>query len=393
MPHRSRALALWVGLFTLAVETADAFTDSNFYSVSSTELLGRPGSIIRAEQLGEAFGSSAYRLLYRSRGLSGEPIAVSGVAFVPAAPRRAGDVIAWAHPTTGVVSHCAPSWRWNVARSIPGLREMLEAGFIVAATDYPGLGTAGPHPYLVGVSEGRAVLDSVRAARLLPRASGGRRFAVWGHSQGGHAALYAGRLARAYAPELTLVGIAAAAPATELAVLLDDDINSVNGRILTAMTLWSWERVYGAPMRRVVKPAAVPAVNRIAQDCVESIADILALRFDERPLQGGFLTVKNLAQVQPWRSLLQRNTPGPTPRNVPVFLAQGTADTVVLPPVTHNYLAKLCRNGSRVRFLAMPRVIHAFAAYRSAGEAVSWMADRFDLAPVPDDCRARLNGR
>jgi hypothetical protein len=36
------------------------------------------------------------------------------------------------------------------------------------ATDYPGLGTPGVHAYLMGESEGRAVLDSVRAARNLP---------------------------------------------------------------------------------------------------------------------------------------------------------------------------------------------------------------------------------
>jgi hypothetical protein len=44
--------------------------------------------------------------------------------------------------------------------SVQGLGDMLRRGYIVAATDCPGLGTAGPHPYLVGVSEGRSVLDS-----------------------------------------------------------------------------------------------------------------------------------------------------------------------------------------------------------------------------------------
>jgi alpha-beta hydrolase superfamily lysophospholipase len=86
--------------------------------------------------------------------------------------------------------------------SIQGLNEMLQQGYVVAATDYPGLGTSGPHPYLVGLSEGRAALDSVRAARSM--AGSDSAFAVWGHSQGGHAALYAGILAANYAPELKL---------------------------------------------------------------------------------------------------------------------------------------------------------------------------------------------
>src|SRR5690606_37645715 len=101
----------------------------------------------------------------------------------------------------------------------PGINEMLSRGFIIAATDYPGLGTVGPHPYLVGVSEGRAVIDSVRAARELREAHAGDRFVVWGHSQGGQAALFTGELSASYAPELKLLGVAAAAPATDLTKL------------------------------------------------------------------------------------------------------------------------------------------------------------------------------
>jgi alpha-beta hydrolase superfamily lysophospholipase len=79
----------------------------------------------------------------------------------------------------------------DLAGTIWGLAEMMARGYVVVATDHPGLGTPGMHPYLIGVSEGRAVLDSVRAARDLPDAGASNRFVVWGHSQGGHASLYA----------------------------------------------------------------------------------------------------------------------------------------------------------------------------------------------------------
>ena len=85
-----------------------------------------------------------------------------------AAPAGGRDVIAWAHPTSGVVPTCAPSLMPDTAGMIWGLSEMLARGYVVAATDYPGLGTPGVHPYLIGESEGRAVLDSVRAVRDLP---------------------------------------------------------------------------------------------------------------------------------------------------------------------------------------------------------------------------------
>ena len=44
------------------------------------------------------------------------------------------------------------------------VQTLLDAGYVVAATDYEGLGTPGLHPFLVGESEGRSVLDAARAA-------------------------------------------------------------------------------------------------------------------------------------------------------------------------------------------------------------------------------------
>src|SRR5680860_268755 len=128
------------------------------------------------------------------------------------APAGGRNVIAWAHPTSGVAPDCAPSLYPDRAGLIWNLRDMLSAGYVVVATDYPGLGTAGIHPYLIGESAGRAVLDSVRAAQHFSNSGASNRFAVWGHSEGGHAALFTGQLAARYAPDLKLVGVAAAAP-------------------------------------------------------------------------------------------------------------------------------------------------------------------------------------
>ena len=54
----------------------------------------------------------------------------------------------------------------------PLLQRWLKAGYAVVRTDYEGLGTPGAHPYLIGASEGRAMLDMVRAARKLDRRLG-----------------------------------------------------------------------------------------------------------------------------------------------------------------------------------------------------------------------------
>src|SRR6202012_2923512 len=114
-------------------------------------------------------------------------------------------------------------------------------------------------------------------------------------SQGGQASLYTGLIAKTYAPALNLVGVAAPAPATSLVTLRGDDSKSSGGKNLTAMTLWSWSRVYGAPIDKVVLPEAMPAVDQLANECIESIFDILARRRTERPLEQHFLSVPNIA--------------------------------------------------------------------------------------------------
>ncbi len=383
------ALAL-LASFAAASLIGPARAQFDFYTASASEIAGgRPGTVIRTETLnGTPDGATAYRMLYRSVGLDGKPIAVSGVTIVPSGsvPPGGRPIVAWAHPTTGVQPQCGPSRSGGIFQSIQGLRAMLAKGYVVAATDYAGLGAPGPHPYLVGASEGRSVIDSVRAARLLPNAAAGKRFAVWGHSQGGHAALFTGILAKRVAPELDLVGVAAAAPATELATLLDDDIDTDGGRNLTAMTLWSWTRVYKAPLDKIVAASAVPIVDALAADCIESLSDILRRLRPTEALERRFLTDETFAARQPWRGLLARNTPGALPGNVPVYIAQGTSDTLVRPQVTRDYATKLCRAGSPVRFDALEGVGHLLAAHDSADSAVAWMEQRFRGEPAASNC-------
>jgi acetyl esterase/lipase len=372
------------GLFCNAAKAQDAF-----YQASDAEIAGPPGTVIRDEpMLGAAAGAAAHRVLYRSTAPDGRPIAVSGVIIIPAGQPPAGGwpIVAWAHPTTGIVPRCAPSLAIFIFQQIAGSRPLLEQGYAIAATDYPGLGTPGPHPYLVGESEARAVIDSVRAARSFPGMGNSNRYAVWGHSQGGQASLFTGMISKTYAPELQLIGIAAAAPATDLATLMTDDLNTSGGRNLTAMTVWSWARFYGAPLDSVVAPEAMPTVDRLATECIESVFDIIERGRTSGPLAKEFLTVKNPAATQPWQSLLARNTPGTLPRSIPVFLAQGTTDGLVQPQVTKDYMQRLCRAGSRVRMLVMPNVSHGFAGRDGADAAVSWMADRFAGRPAPSDC-------
>jgi hypothetical protein len=274
----------------------------------------KPGHVLRIyPQIGGASSNAkAYRILYRSTGSGGEPIAVSGTVIFPAgpAPREGCNIIACAHYTTGVAQRCAPTLLPDLSDTIAGLDDMLAHGYVVVATDYEGLGVPGVHPYLVGVSEAHVVLDSVRAARELPATQATNRFAVWGHSQGGHAALFTGELAGQYAPELKLVGVAAAAPATYLVDLFKADRGTIGGNSLTAMALLSWSQVYRLPLDGVLGANAVAPFELVASSCIQSIAELLKLSQVEKPLQRIFLKA-DPTTLPVWREIMERNTPGP----------------------------------------------------------------------------------
>src|SRR4051794_19668897 len=194
-----------------------------FYAPPSPLPAGPHGTVIRARPLrGPAALDGARRnvlLLYRSTSTRGRAIAVSGTVAVPRgrAPRSGWPVISYGHGTTGIADRCAPTRdragtavHAYVAYAQPLLERWLKAGYAVVRTDYQGLGTPGTHEYLNGPAEGRAMLDAVRAAReAAPLA---RRVVLAGHSQGGHAALWAAAIARRWTPELSVRGTYALAP-------------------------------------------------------------------------------------------------------------------------------------------------------------------------------------
>lgn len=362
---------------------------SAFYAPEALPGGGKPGEIVRSEELPTSLpGALAWKVLYASTGLRGERIEVSGIVIAPDLPAPPGGrpVVAWAHPTTGVADNCAPSLNPEFFDTIPHLPALLALDYVVAATDYAGLGAPGPHPYLLGESEGRAVLDSVRAAGNLEKAGAGPRFIVWGHSQGGHAALFTGQLARSYAPELAPVGVAAIAPATELRQLLQDDIRERVGQVLTAYALWSWSRVFDAPLESVTRPGAIPAIDRVARDCVESRGEAYRVGFDSLELGKDFL-LEGALDSQPWKGLLAQNRPGGQPIGAPIFLAQGTEDPIVRPSVTADFVRELCGRGEVVRFEELPGAGHMRAARISATSAIQWMQARFEGRTPPNTCK------
>lgn len=345
-----------------------------------------PGQLLAAEPVVDTpAGMQAWRVRYLTHDDRGASRQVTGMVVAPREPlpARPRPVIAWTHGTSGIAAQCAPSLMPAFWTLTPAL-EAVRRGYVVVAPDYPGLGSPGVHPYLVGTVTARSVLDAVRSARAIPGAAAGERFVVWGESQGGHAALWTGQLAIAEGDGLRLLGVAAGAPPTDLAANLRQASDPNARTLLNALAVQSWSQYYGVPLR-IGRPRTPGIIQRLARNCVSvdsgprlgAILGILALRQDLRTV--------DLARTPPWSSYVAANSTTPVSR-VPILIAQARADPFVSPAVTRIFARRLCANRVRVRFVDLPGKDHATTAKQSATQTLAWIDQRFAGTQAPSNC-------
>lgn len=351
----------------------------------------RPGSLISAEPVATPSPEmQAWRITYWTRLDDDHAVRATGMVIAPRdrSPTRGRQVIGWQHGAWGVASKCAPSLSSNFFTATPALGDMVQRGYVVVAADYPGLGAPGVHGFLAGRETAQSVLDAIRAARAIPASGAGTRIALWGESQGGHATLWTAAQARRYAPELTLVGTAAAAPPTDLLANLSYKGDPSVKAMFTAFVTYSWSRRYGAPLASVFGPANRGVVTRLAQNnCVQldskpKVGTVLGILSVRNGLQG-----KDLGTIQPWARLARSNSIEPRAVPGPVLIAQSVADPLVSPDATRTFARGLCLQGRRVRYIAIPGGDHAASARNSAAETLDWIDARFAGAAPPSDCR------
>jgi dienelactone hydrolase len=321
-------------------------------------------------------------VLYKSRTPQGNVDVVSGSVSVPKGKPPAGGwpVITYAHGTTGAADICAPS---RVHEGAPArgfityvnreLDAWVRAGYAVVRTDYQGLGTPGPHPFLIGKSEGRSVLDIVRAARqLFPGI--GKRLLIAGHSEGGHAALFAAGEAASWTPELNLRGTVAYAPASHLLQQAKGLTALTTPSALTALATLIVEGASTASPNvmpdRLLSPEARQFYPLVNQTCEPQLG---------QPRHLGGIAPADLvrpgANRNPIYRVLGNQNPDVT-TGAPIFLAQGTADTTVFPVFTNQLDEELKDLGDHVRYQLFHGVNHGSIVRAAEGDVLPWFEMR-----------------
>jgi pimeloyl-ACP methyl ester carboxylesterase len=315
-------------------------------------------------------------LLYSSTSIDGKPVAVSGDVAIPKGktPKGGWPVISWAHGTTGIADACAPSLAGTQANyDSPLLNKWLKAGYAVVRTDYEGLGTPGPHPYLIGESEGRSVLDMVRAARKLNKAIG-KPLVIAGHSQGGHAALWAASLAKKWTPELKLKGTVAFAPVSNL---------GEQAALLGALTTPSGITGLAAMILRgaeIAKPSL--DVGSLLSDQARALypqVDTKCLSDLDKPDSFGGMApaslVRQNADLKPLIAELNANDPEDLKVPGKIRIEQGKADGTVFPSFTDTLVADYGKKHLAVTYKTWPGVDHGGAVTnrKPSGDATKFV--------------------
>jgi acetyl esterase/lipase len=261
---------------------------------------------------------------------------------------------------------------------VDGLNSLLRLGYVVAATDYEGLGTPGPHPYLVGASEGRSVLDAARAARaLIPEATGG--VSVWGHSQGGQAALWAGELAAGYAPDRAVAGVVAFAPAARFRSFLADTSTPLLAGFEVAAAAGLAASHPALKLSDVLNADALARVGVLETACIAEVVVTFAV------LAGGALVPGGIDRPE-WQAAVVANEAGAHRSVPPVLVLQGQDDTLVRPGVADQYQQAACASGSSVEVRRYAGADHGGVLSAGRSDALSWTADRLARKPVGKAC-------
>jgi len=360
-----------------------AAPSADFYDVPDPLPPGDPGDIIKVEPVtAPELRGTLHRVMYHSRSVAGADIAVTGTIAVPAAAAPAGGrpVLSWAHGTVGIADVCAPSKAPVSSLMVEFGNRILDAGYIMASTDYEGLGTPGRHPYIVGESEARGVIDIVRAARNLEVAEASPNWLVWGHSQGGHAALFAGELAGSWAPELNLVGTVAGAPPSQLK-LVYQALKGSRYRYYLLMAGVGMEAAYDTvDLTEVVTPLGMSKVGVVDTGCTQAISDAYKDDATEDLVKADPYTVPG------WRELIDKQEPGTVRTDVPILIIHGGNDEQIPVVSSQLLLDRMCGLDQVVVRRVYPDRSHSGVIAPSFPAMLEWIDDRFDGKPAPTDC-------
>jgi alpha-beta hydrolase superfamily lysophospholipase len=383
--HLSRPVKVVVAVFliaalTLGVASAGGAKTKRHVRQSGTLITSKPVSAPGVD-------GTAYAIKYWSKSVRNRPQSVTGLVFVPfgTAPPGGWPVVSYGHATNGMANVCAPSL--DPTNAVPAINDLLGRGWEVTATDYQGEGnqnlaptSRGLQPHGANVSEAHNIIDIVRAASSVAGADPSSNYVVWGHSQGGGAAVFSLELAASYAPDLHLLGAVASAPPTHLS---SDFFGapSDSASPFTLMYVAGYHAAYGNKVPfSLLTTTGKRLESHLGSECYDSIAQAISPYQVDQVFSTTTLPPK-------FSGLLNANDPLylNTRSASPLLVVQGLDDTTDLPSDTQAMTNHLCvADHQDVVQWMYSGLDHNSIVSGSAGDVEHWIADRFASRPNPD---------
>ncbi|WP_162941503.1 lipase family protein [Desertimonas flava] len=349
-----------------------AMDDPAFYDTPDPIPAGNHGELLRFQAIDTAFEDS-WRIMYLSTTVSGAPTVVTGLVAAPddRPPFGGFNVLLHGHGTIGVADKCAPSRVLETADDeyaydFESAANATNQGWAVVSTDFEGLGGPGRHPYLVGISEGRSMLDAGLAARQLPGLYLSDVTGIVGFSQGGHAALWAAQLAPEWTPQQPIIGTVLGAASSEVVEFARAGVNDPAAAALTVSMIGGLAAAYPeaeAAIGSVLSPAGLELLTLMDEHC-----------FDEPvAMPQGALVAADPTAVEPFASLLAANTAGTVAMATPILAFHGDADQNVPLVTSDTMTARLCAAGQVIERRILPGGYHAAAAAAAYNDGTTWL--------------------
>ncbi|WP_226874666.1 lipase family protein [Microbispora sitophila] len=382
MNLRVRATLSMIGALLLLPAlggTARATSAGDVVEAGRTTVYLAPGKLLEVPV-------KAWHLRYRSTSATGEPNVVSGTLLVPDSPYPLGKrpIAGYAVGTHGMGDQCAPSAAManGTEAELAIMSLMLLKGWAVAVTDYEGLGTPGDHTYMAGLSQGHAVLDSIRAATRVPDAnlSAGAPVVVMGYSQGGSSAAWAAQLQPSYAPELRLKGVAAGGVPADLRAVAEH-LDGTGDFGLAAAAGIGLDAAYPElHLDSYLTPEGAALFGDARDDCVSDLrAKLGGRRLAE-------FTTADVLNLPDWRARLAENRLGASAPRVPLFLYHAKGDEIIPYEVGRTLRKEYCARGVNVLWTGLPAGSHVLGAVEGGPLAVAWLATRVAGLPAIPNC-------
>lgn len=294
---------------------------------------------------------------YTSLDENNHPLDETARVFLPVGAKGQLTTLAFAPGTTGLGDACAASTedypKHNWGNYEAHLLTLAGQGYLVVSPDYEGMDDpARLHHYMVGVLEGRAVLDALRTLRHVPdvalSVNPNQQFII-GYSQGGQAAYFADAIRSSYAPDIKLAGVANYAPVSSVTQTLSDITHGSTLDWFGPYVIASYRDYYANIDATQI---LLPKWNTtLLADVTSHCIDTDPAFWGEDPTKvftPGFISAMQTGNYTAFQGLAQdlaKNEVAIT-TSTPQLIVQGSADNVILPSQSQAMHDRLCQTST-----------------------------------------------